>query len=154
MKIETHIDKFRRLDAALARLRPDVDCELWIWTAMNACVNLLNAALHRARLTDESDSFHTQVEGLYARPDRTQGTLTDAVHSPGDVMHAGQPALGTPLPDALAKASIALNLIENLREPYVRGSDAPGPGATAEWERAYRTCVEQLSHALGISVSR
>src|SRR6185437_6733231 len=65
MKIETHIDKFHRLDAALGRLRPDADCELWIWTAMNACVNLLNAALHRARLTEETDSFHTQVEGLY-----------------------------------------------------------------------------------------
>lgn len=154
MKIETHIDKFRRLDAALGRLRPDADCELWIWTAMNACVNLLNAALHRARLTDETDSFHTQVEGLYARPDRARGTLTDAIHPPGDVMHAGQPALGTQLPDAIANASAALALIENLREPYVRGGEAPPAGATAEWERAYRACVDQLTRALGIPVSR
>jgi len=41
MKVTTHIDKFRRLDAALTRLRADVDYELWVWTAMNACVNLL-----------------------------------------------------------------------------------------------------------------
>lgn len=154
MKIDTHIEKFHRLDAALGRLRPDVDRELWIWTAMNACVNLLNAALHRARLTDETDSFHTQVEGLYARPDRARGTLTDAIHPPGDVMHVGQPALGAPLPDAIANASVALTLIENLREPYVRGGDVPAAGATAEWERAYRTCVDELSHALGIPVSR
>ena len=154
MKIETHIDKFHRLDAALGRLRPDADCELWIWTAMNACVNLLNAALHRARLTEETDSFHTQVEGLYACPDRAHGTLTDAVHPPGDVMHAGQPALGTPLPDAIANASVTLALIENLREPYVRGSEAPAAGASAEWERAYRTCVDRLSETLNISISR
>lgn len=154
MKVDTHIDKFRRLDAALGRLRPDVDCELWIWTAMNACVNLLNAALHRAGLTEETDSFHTQVEGLYAYPDRARGTLTDAIHPPGDVMHAGQPALGAPLPEAIANASAALTLIENLREPYVRGAEAPAAGATADWERAYRACVDQLSHALGIPVSQ
>ena len=56
MKVATHIDKFRRLDAALTRLRADVDYELWVWTAMNACVNLLNAALHKSGLTDETDS--------------------------------------------------------------------------------------------------
>ena len=72
MKIEAHIAKYYRLDDALARLRPDVDYELWVWTAMNACVNLLNAALHRAGITDETDSFHTQVEGLYARPDEAE----------------------------------------------------------------------------------
>ena len=154
MKIDAHIDKFRRLDAALERLRADVDCELWIWTAMNACVNLLNAALHRARLTDETDSFHTQVEGLYARPDRASGTLTDAIHPPGDVMHAGQPALATPLPDAIATASAALTRIEDLREPYVRGSEGPAAGAAADWERAYRTCVDELGSTLGIAVTR
>jgi hypothetical protein len=154
MKVDTHIDKFRRLDAALSRLRPDADCELWIWTAMNAGVNLLNAALHRTGLTDETDSFHTQVEGLYARPDRLRGTVTDAIHPPGDVMHAGQPPLASPPPDAIAKASEALARIEDLREPFVRGSDTPVPGATAEWERAYRTCVDQLSRVLDIPLSR
>jgi hypothetical protein len=153
MKNDTHIDKFRRLDDALMRLRPDVDYELWIWTAMNACVNLLNAALHRAGLTDETDSFHTQVEGLYARPDRVRGTLSDAIHAPGDVMHAGQPALATPLPDAIAKASAALALVEDLREPFVRGSGTPTVEETAGWERAYRTCVRELSLVLALPVS-
>ena len=153
MKNDTHIDKFRRLDDALKRLRPDVDYELWIWTAMNACVNLLNAALHRSGLTDETDSFHTQVEGLYARPDRVRGTVSDAIHAPGDVMHAGQPALATPLPDAIAKASSALALIEDLREPFVRGSGAPSAEETADWERAYRTCVSELSLLLELPIS-
>jgi hypothetical protein len=153
MKIDAHIDKFTRLDDALARLRPRVDYELWIWTAMNACVNLLNAALHRSGLTDETDSFHTQVEGLYARPDRVRGTVSDAIHAPGDVMHAGQPALGTPLPDAIARASSALALIEDLREPFVRGSGAPTAVQTAEWERAYRTCIRELRLVLELPIS-
>jgi len=153
MKIDTHIDKFHRLDDALKRLRPDVDYELWIWTAMNACVNLLNAALHRSGLTDETDSFHTQVEGLYARPDRVRGTVSDAVHAPGDVMHAGQPALARPLPAPIARGSKALALIEDLREPFVRGSGAPTAEQTTEWERAYRTCIRELSLVLDLPVS-
>jgi len=153
MKIDAHIDKFRRLDEALKQLRPDVDYEVWIWTAMNACVNLLNAALHRSSLTDETDSFHTQVEGLYARPDRTRGTVSDAIHAPGDVMHAGQPVLATPLPDAIAKASSALALIEDLREPFVRGGGAPAVEETADWERAYRTCIHELSLVLDLPIS-
>ena len=153
MKNDSHIDKFRRLDDALKRLRPDVDYELWIWTAMNACVNLLNASLHRSGLTDETDSFHTQVEGLYARPDRIRGTVSDAIHAPGDVMHAGQPALATPLPDAIAKASSALALIEDLREPFVRGGGAPTAEETADWERAYHTCAHELSLVLDLPVS-
>jgi len=151
MRVTTHIDKFRRLDAALTRLLADVDYELWVWTAMNACVNLLNAALHKTGLTDETDSFHTQVEGLYARPDRINGTLIDAMHAPGDVMHAGQPALGTPLPERIARASTALTFIEDLREPFVRGGDAPDAGATAEWERAYRSCVGDLCAVLEVA---
>jgi hypothetical protein len=154
MKVATHIEKFRRLDDALMRLRADVDYELWVWTAMNACVNLLNAALHKSALTDETDSFHTQVEGLYARPDRATGTLSDAMHAPGDVMHAGQPALATPLPEQIARASTALMFIEDLREPFVRGGDAPSAPATAEWERAYQTCVRELCAVLDLGVPR
>lgn len=154
MNVDTHVEKFTRLDDALSRLRPENDCEVWIWTAMNACVNLLNAALHRSGLTDPTDTFHTQVEGLYARPDRQTGTLTDVVHAPGDVMHAGQPALSKPLPAAIARASSALALIEDLREPYVRGSDVPTATAAADWQRAYRACVSELSELLAIPISR
>jgi len=150
MKNSSHIAKFRRLDAALAKLDAQGDSELWIWTAMNACVNLLNAALHQAGLTQESDLFHTQVEGVYARPDRSAGTLSDVSAPPGDVMHAGQPALSTPLPDGLQKASLALASIEDLRETFVRGGDVPTKMMTEEWQRAYRSCRAELSHLLNI----
>lgn len=149
MKIAAHLEKFRRLDATLGRLDPRVDCELWIWTAMNAGVHLLNAALHHAGATHETDSFHTQVEGLYAVPDRARGTVADAMHLPGDVMHVGQPPIGGTLPSAIAHACVSLKLIEDLREPHVRGSEPVEAHADRIWQRAYRDCVECLHAALG-----
>lgn len=152
MKNSSHIAKFHRLDTALGKLDAENDSELWIWTAMNACVNLLNAALHHAGLTHESDLFHTQVEGVYARPDRSAGTLTDVTAAPGDVMHAGQPALSTPLPAGLQKASLSLASIEELRESFVRGSDVPTKQMTEEWQRAYRSCRAELCQILHIGI--
>jgi hypothetical protein len=149
MKIAAHVEKFRRLDATLARLDPSEDSELWIWTAMNAGVQLLNAALHREGATHEIDSFHTQVEGLYAVPDRAHGTVADTMHGPGDVMHVCQPALERPVSAAIARASAALKLIEDLREPHVRGSDPVSPDAAVSWTRAYHDCVASLLAGLG-----
>src|SRR5688500_7640624 len=104
MLIAAHIEKFRRLDAMLQRLDLEPDRELWIWTAMNAATHLLNAALHHTDLTLPTDSFHSQVEGLYCVPDRANGTLADAIHPPGDVMHFGQPPLGRTAPAAIERA--------------------------------------------------
>lgn len=144
MKIASHLEKFRRLDATLRRLDPGSDQELWIWTAMNAGVHLLNAALHASGATTERDSFHSQVEGVYAVPDRTTGMLHDAMHAPGDVMHVGQPPLAAPLPAAIERASIALRTIEDLRERFVRGSDRADASLQREWRDAYATCVRGL----------
>jgi hypothetical protein len=149
MKIAAHLGKFRNLDGTLRRLDPRSDSELWIWTAMNAGVHLLNAALHHAGVTHEIDSFHTQVEGLYAAPDRARGVFTDVLHEPGDVMHVGQPPIAQPLPSEIQQACVSLKLIEDLREPHVRGSEPIHPGAEKEWVRAYRDCVERLLGALG-----
>jgi hypothetical protein len=148
MKADAHILKFRRLDAALDRLDPVSDRELWIWTAMNAGVHLLNAALHRCGVTDEVDSFHTQVEGLYAGRTAGNDSLIDRVHAPGDVMHVGQPPLARAVPPELAVASQRLREIEDLREPFVRGSVAPAAGAEAGWRTAYEESVARLCAAL------
>jgi hypothetical protein len=154
MKIATHVAKFRRLDDALQRLDPRSDSELWIWTAMNAGVHLLNAALHHAGATREMDSFHTQVEGLYALPDRVGGSFRDALHPPGDVMHVGQPPISHPVPAAVDRGCAALKLIEDLRELYVRGSDPVPPDAERAWLQAYRDFVESFFAALPPEVAR
>jgi hypothetical protein len=148
MKVAAHLDKFQRLDAMLARLDPVADRELWIWTAMNAGVHLLNAALHRHGVTRETDSFHSQVEGVYVVPHRGTGVVRDAMHEPGDVMHVGQPALPGPLPAAITRACAALREIEDLREPHVRGSEPVPEGAPSRWRNAYATCVGELQAAL------
>jgi hypothetical protein len=148
MRITSHIDKFRRFDAVKRRLDPEADTELWIWSAMNACTNLLNAALHHCGLTEEVDSFHTQIEGLYAVPDRDDGTLTDSQHPPGDIMHVDQPAIPLPWPPAIERACAALITIEDLRKPYVRGNEPIKREAITRCELSYFECVEQLSGVL------
>ncbi|MEO6064887.1 MAG: hypothetical protein ABIP49_03785 [Lysobacterales bacterium] len=152
MLIAAHIEKFQRLDAMLQRLDVETDRELWIWTAMNAATHLLNAALHHASLTLPTDSFHSQVEGLYSMPNRSDGALTDAMHTPGDVMHFGQPPLGRPAPAAIERAGAALKILEDLREPYVRGEDSAPAGAPEGWTRAYRECIADLSAVLDMPV--
>jgi|SRR5688572_23327717 len=152
MLIAAHLEKFQRLDAMKRRLDPEADRELWIWTAMNAGTHLLNAALHHARLTQETDSFHSQVEGVYCTPDRKTGALADAMHAPGDVMHFGQPPFSQPVPPAIERAGAALKIIEDLRELYVRGADPAPAGATAQWQRAYQECVARLAEVLGVDV--
>ena len=153
MKIASHLEKFERLDAVKRRLDPAADRELWIWTAMNACTHLLNAALHRCGVTEEIDSFHSQVAGRYAVPDRDKGTLSDSQHRPGDVMHVDQPPVGRPTPPAVERACAALKILEDLREPYVRGNQPVADGAAGQWELAYAECVAQLSAALGTSAA-
>jgi hypothetical protein len=148
MKVSSHLAKFDRLDAMLQRLDPPADPELWIWTAMNAGVHLLNAALQRAGVTLETDSFPSQVEGVYVVPDRVTGALRDVMHAAGDVMHVGQPTLPGPLPPAIERASAALHEIEELREPYVRGNTQVPAGDEDRWRRAYTKCVHELRGAL------
>ena len=150
MLTTAHLEKFRRLDGMTARLDPETDWELWIWTAMNAATHLLNAALHHARVTQEIDSFHSQVEGLYCVPNRNTGELLDAMHAPGDVMHFGQPRLSGDIPPAIERAGAALKVIQDLRGPYVRGNDPIPCGAPQRWQSAYRECVAQLFSVLGV----
>lgn len=146
MLTASHIEKFTRMEAALARLDPEQDRELWIWTAMNGLTHLLNAAMHQAGLTEASDSFHSQVEGLYWVPDRKTGHVADAMLRPGDgdVMHLGRPPVPKPLPDAIQRAGAALKVIEDLRTPFVRGDQPVPEGAPARWRTAYTDCRTEL----------
>lgn len=121
---------------------------------MSAGTHLLNAALHACRATEETDSFHTQATGLYAVPVRGQeGRFRDEMHAPGDVMHVGQPPIARALPEALLNACEALRTLENLREPYVRGSEPIAQGEAARWQSAYARCVANLQTALAQAAS-
>lgn len=149
MKIASHIAKFRRLDATLVRLDPGTDQEMWIWTAMNAGVHMLNAALHACGATAEHDAFHTQVEGLYVVPDRATGALRDAMPPLGDIMHVGQPPIAATVPAGVERASAALRIIEDLRERFVRGDERAPRDVQQAWVAAYATCTRELHAVLG-----
>lgn len=146
MLVQAHVEKFRRMELALDRLDPEADPELWIWTSMNGLTHLMNAALHRLGLTKAVDSFHTQVEGLWAIPDRRTGLLADAMHPPGegDVMHLGRPPIPSPLPVAIQRAGASLKVIEDLRAPFVRGNQPVPPGSAAGWREAHDRCRSEL----------
>ena len=154
MKVSAHAEKFRRLDSVLQRFDPVTDSEMWIWTAMNGCTHLLNAALHLIGASAETDSFHTQTSGLYAVPDRARGTLSDSMHAPGDVMHVGQPRINKALPPNLAAACDALRTLEDLRASHVRGSDAVDAAMAETWKHTYRRCVDELAKTVDMAVGR
>ena len=68
-------------------------------------------------------------------------------------MHVNQPPVGRPRPPAVERACAALKILEDLREPYVRGNQPVADGAAGQWELAYAECVAQLSAALGTSAA-
>jgi hypothetical protein len=66
-------------------------------------------------------------------------------------MHVGQPPIAKPLSTTIEQAAKSLKVIEDLREPYVRGSEPIQEGAEKDWVRAYQECVKQLLDVLGPS---
>ena len=44
MRIEAHIEKFKRFDALRSRFDPQADFELWYWMTLNAGTAIINAA--------------------------------------------------------------------------------------------------------------
>ena len=51
----------------------------------------------------------------------------------------------------IARACVDLKLIEDLREPFVRGSAEVPLGSEQTWKSAYAGCVERLCRELGVS---
>ena len=59
-------------------------------------------------------------------------------------MHLGRPPIPAPLPEPIQRAGAALKVIEDLRAPYVRGSDPVPKGASAAWLEAYASSRRTL----------
>ena len=100
MLVSSHLEKIDRFEAAMARLDPLEDFELWFWSAMVSGTNAVNAALHLAGITPAEHAYPSQP-GVYYVPD-TQG------HRPvlkelGDVLHVGRPPIKAPVPPDIHK---------------------------------------------------
>ena len=105
MRIEEHIAKAHRIERSLARCTA-ADYETVIEAAMLAGTHWFNILLHRTNLLPpEHDAMHAEFLSAHHR-------------------RGAQAAV----PDALQ----ALDAIERLRTPYVRGNMPGGEGAAAQ----------------------
>ena len=124
MNLAQHLEKAARYEALMARLDVVRDFELWIWVAMSSGTNVLNAALHAAGITSDRGTW-TQEEGPL-----------------GDVLHVDVPAIEAALPPALERACEALRVIDDARDPCVRGPREITPELAEACAAAYRDCVK------------
>ncbi len=147
MKIDSHLDKIRRLRAARERLDALDDFELWFWAGMHAGTHAVNAALHHAGLTRDDEVFATQP-GVYFVP-RADGPPREARHPLADVLHVGRPHVPGTIPADVARMMHAMEVIEQYRDPCVRGDRAPTADIVAECDAALRECLDLFEKRIG-----
>jgi len=126
MKIAEHLGKAAAFEAALSRLDPVQDGEIYAVFLMRAATNRLNAALHAL------------------------GTTTDGVATEsklGDLNHTYKPPMKSPVPAPLAASFAELAFIENLRPEIVRGP-AVMDRATAERAQSAHARVKRDTDAI------
>lgn len=141
MLVSSHLEKIDRFEAAMARLDPLDDFELWFWSAMVSGTNAVNAALHLAQVTPAERAYASQP-GVYYVPDG-QGHRP-ALRAHGDVLHVGRPPIEALLPPDIHRMMEAMEKIETYRDPCTRGDTQPSPQIVAECRAAYRECIELL----------
>ena len=151
MRIASHREKARRIDAARSRLDSRRDLELWLWSGATAGNHVLNAALHHFGITEEDDVYPTQVAGVYVSFDTRGREPRRLVKAPGDVLHLGMPPLAGSLPSILGPACDALALIETAAERYIRGVETASEEAIRDCADAYTFMMGAFDDALGSS---
>jgi hypothetical protein len=146
MNPAAHLEKIARLEDLRARLHPLDDFTLWFWTAMNAGTHAVNAALHHAGITRADDVYPTQP-GIYLVPSPGTG-LEPAFHPLGDVLHVGRPRIDAPVPPDVAEMMGLMEIIEEHRDPCVRGDRQPTQAIVDECEAALSRCLGLLKNRL------
>lgn len=145
MLVSSHLDKITRFEAAMARLDPLEDFELWFWSAMVSGTNAVNAALHLANVTPAEPAYPSQP-GVYFVPDG-QG-FRPALKELGDVLHVGRPPIKAPVPPDIHRMMEAMGRIEAFRDPCTRGDMDPSPEIVQECDASYSECMRLLRNRL------
>lgn len=110
MRIEDHWAKARRLEATRnKKLNTRDDYEIVIWSCIHGGAHLVNVALHRLGVTEESF----------------------------DLIHSDIPELNRPVPPDAAAMLATLKSIETLGPRFVRGIEPPDPAAVKACLAAY-----------------
>jgi hypothetical protein len=140
MRIDGHVEKFRRFDALRGRFDPIEEFELWYWMGLSGGTAIINAALHALDITKEDDSFSTQVPDVYVamQPD---GGWRHQLGFGVDLIHVGLPPIEAPLPEPMQRIFAAMEIIERYRDPCTRGRQAVTAETISDCDQAYRTLV-------------
>ena len=140
MKLSSHLEKFDRFDALRKRFDPEQEFELWYWMGLSAGTAIINAALHCCALTKENDLFATQVPDVYVVVD-ADGRWHRQLGTESDLIHVGLPPVKGPVPQEIASAFEAMEIIERYRDPCIRGDHPITHSVITECDEAYRRCV-------------
>jgi len=140
MRIAAHLEKAKRMDAVRERLDPLEDFERWFWMSLCGGTHAINAALHRVGATDDGDYFCTQSVDVYLEPAGAEG-WKHSLRYGCDIVHVGMPKVEAPLPAALQQACDAMLVLEELRDPCIRGDAPITPQVVSAVDNAYRTCL-------------
>jgi hypothetical protein len=146
MNTAAHLEKIARLEALRARLHPLDDFTLWFWTAMNAGTHAVNVALHEAGITRSDDVFPTQP-GVYLVASAGKGHKP-AFHPLGDILHVGRPKIDAQIPSDVGEMMALMEIIEEHRDPCVRGDREPTQAVVDECGAALSRCLEILKARL------
>ncbi len=145
MEVRFHREKFDRLLRARSKLDSLDDFELWFWIGMTAATHMVNAALHARGVSADGHYYSYHVFGLYVLPERDANGWKRAPKPPGDIVHTGRPELpavnaanDTDLLDAFS----ALRVLEDMREPFVRGNRPITPFVAAACAKAFDHCIK------------
>ena len=148
MEIGVHVEKIQRMAKRHATLDPEEDFELWMWMGMTIATHAVNAALHRAGLTDSGNYYSYHVIGLYVVPPKGADGWRRQALPPGDVVHVDAPPVRGALPDSIGRAFAALQVIEGMRDPYIRRADPITPQLIERCRTAYATCMRESAALL------
>ena len=144
MHISAHIAKYRQFEGASKLLDPARDFELWLWAITSAGTALVNAALHKARITDENDHFASQIPDVNAVPDGA-GSWAYAIGTRCDLIHVGTPPVTQSLPPQLQAACDAMREIDAYRNPCIRGTRAVSSELVTQCQDGYSRVVDSLT---------
>ena len=147
MEISAHREKMARLEVLRSRLDPVEDFELWMWASMTAATNGLNACLHHLNLTEPKPYYPDQIPGLYVRRGE-DGSWTKLFAVPGDVIHLGMPPFEGDVPQSVFDLSTQLEVLEDLREPFVRGGQPITPAVVERCRTAYDSSIAMIEKIL------
>jgi hypothetical protein len=119
-----------------------------MWTSMTAATNGLNACLHHVGLTKPSSYYAHQIPGLYVAPVPVNGKWQELYAEAGDLIHTDVNSFARKLPHDIQMLARELETIEDLREPYVRGSKDATPEICQSCDASYRKCMQLIQQIL------